>query len=67
MVDTIMSDRDVMYRLPSSDEVSTPEGQRDAASGYITDFIKPWDELGFGVWAVCIRDIELGTKTESLA
>ena len=61
MVDTIMSDIDVMYWLPYSDEVSTPEGQREVALGYITDFIKPWDELGFGVWAVCIRDIELGT------
>jgi len=61
MVDTIMSDMDVMYWLPYSDQVSTPEGQREVALGYITDFIKPWDELGFGVWAVCIRDIELGT------
>ncbi len=61
MVDTIMSDMDVMYWLPYSDEVSTPEGQREVALGYITDFIKPWDELGFGVWAVCIRDTELGT------
>jgi RimJ/RimL family protein N-acetyltransferase len=61
MVDTIMSDMDVMHWLPYSDGVSTPAGQRDLASGYISDFIKPWDELGFGVWAVCIRDIELGT------
>jgi len=61
MVDTIMSDMDVMYWLPYSDEVSTPEGQREIALGYITDFIKPWDEFGFGVWAVCIRDTELGT------
>lgn len=29
--------------------------------GYITGFIKPWDEFGFGVWAVCIGDIELAT------
>lgn len=61
MVDTIMSDRDVMYWLPYSDEVSTPDEQREIALGYITDFIKPWDELGFGVWAVCVRDTELGT------
>ncbi len=60
MVDTIMSDMDVMYWLPYSDEVSTFEGQREVASGYITDFIKPWDEFGFGVWAVCIKDTELG-------
>lgn len=60
MVDTIMSDMDVMYWLPYSDAVSTVEGQRDVASGYITDFIKPWNKLGFGVWAVCIRDTELG-------
>ena len=61
MVDTIMSDMDVMHWLPYSDAVSTPEGQREIASGYITDFIKPWDEIGFGVWAVCIRDIEPAT------
>ena len=60
MVDTIMSDMDVMYWLPGSDEVSTPEGQREVALEYITDFMEPWDELGFGVWAVCIRDIKLG-------
>ena len=58
MVDTIMSDMDVMCWLPYSDKVSTPEGQREVALGYITDFIKLWDELGFGVWAVCIGDIE---------
>ena len=61
MVDTIMSDMDVMYWLPYSDQVSTPEGQREVALGYITDFIKPWDELGFGIWAVCVGDTELGT------
>ena len=47
--------------MPYSDGVSTPDGQREIALGYITDFIKPWDELGFGVWAVCVRDTELGT------
>ena len=61
MVNMIMSDTDVMYWLPYSDEVATSEGQHKIASGYIIDFIKPWDELGFGVWAVCIRDTELGT------
>ena len=61
MVDTIMSDMDVMYWLPYSDQVSTPEGQREVALGYITDFIKPWDEHRFGVWAVCVGDTELGT------
>lgn len=60
MVDTIMSDMDVMYWLPYSDQVSTPEGQREVALGYITDFIKPWNEHGFGVWAVCVGDTELG-------
>lgn len=60
MVDMIMSDMDVMYWLPYSDEVSIPDGQREIALGYITDFIKPWNELGFGVWAVCVRDTELG-------
>jgi hypothetical protein len=35
------------------------EGQREVV-GYLTDFIKSWDELGFGAWAVSIRDIELG-------
>jgi ribosomal-protein-alanine N-acetyltransferase len=61
MVDTIMSDMDVMYWLPYSDAASTVAGQRDVALGYITDFIKSWDEFGFGVWAVCIRDTELGS------
>ncbi len=62
MVETIMSDRDVMYWLPYSDHTSTPEGQREVAVGYLTDFIKPWDELGFGIWAVCIGDVEFGAK-----
>lgn len=61
MVDTIMSDMDVMDWLPYSDAVSTFEGQQEVALGYITDFIKPWDSLGFGVWAVCVRDTELGS------
>ena len=60
MVDKIMSDMDVMNWLPYSEEAATPEGQLEVALGYITHFIKPWDELGFGVWAVCIWDIELG-------
>ena len=38
MVDTIMSDRDVMQWLPRSDEVSTLEGQREVASVYLKDF-----------------------------
>jgi hypothetical protein len=33
----------------------------ELALEYITDFIEPWDELGFGGWAVCVRDIGLGT------
>ena len=61
MVDTIMSDTDVMDWLPYSDAVSTFEGQQEVALGYITDFIKPWDSLGFGVWAFCVRDTELGS------
>ncbi len=60
MVDTIMSDTAVMYWLPYSDAVSTVKGQQEVALGYITDFIKPWKDLGYGVWAVCIRDNELG-------
>lgn len=60
MVDTIMSDRDVMEWLPGSDEAITLEGQREVASAYIKDFTEPWDELGFGIFAACIRDIELG-------
>ncbi|EMS77871.1 N-acetyltransferase, GNAT-family [Desulfotignum phosphitoxidans DSM 13687] len=60
MVDAIMSDMDVMRWLPYSDAVSTFEGQQEVALGYINDFIKPWDTLGFGVWAICIGDTELG-------
>lgn len=60
MVNAIMSDMDVMYWLPYSDAVSTFEGQQEVALGYINDFIKPWDTFGFGVWAACIRDTEIG-------
>jgi ribosomal-protein-alanine N-acetyltransferase len=60
MVDAIMSDMDTMYWLPYSDAVSTFEGQKAVALGYINDFIKAWDAFGFGVWAACIRDTELG-------
>ena len=60
MVDAIMSDMDLMYWLPYSDAVSTFEGQQEVALGYLNDFIKPWDANGFGVWAACIRDTELG-------
>jgi len=62
MVDLIMSDMDVMEWLPSSDQVSTPQGQRRVAQEYISDFIKHWDEHGFGVWAVCKNSIEPGTS-----
>lgn len=61
MVDTIMSDTDVMYWLPGSDETSTPEGQHEVASRYIADFIAPWETLGFGVWALCMKDRDQGT------
>jgi len=64
MIDGIMSDRDVMRWLPYADAASTPGGQIDVALGYLTAFIKSWDEFGFGVWAVCIGDIELGTEGE---
>lgn len=60
MVETIMSDKDVMYWLPYSDTVSTVGGQQEVALDYISAFIRPWDEAGFGVWAVCIKDTELG-------
>ncbi|MFO7749135.1 MAG: GNAT family N-acetyltransferase [Desulfobacteraceae bacterium] len=60
MIEAIMSDKDVMHWLPCSDAVSTPEGQKEVASGYLEDFIKPW-EMGYGIWAVCIRTSELGT------
>jgi ribosomal-protein-alanine N-acetyltransferase len=60
MVDTIMSDTDVMCWLPYSDAVSTVKAQQEVALGYITDFIRPWEELGYGIWAICIKDNELG-------
>ncbi len=60
LVDAIMSDMNVMRWLPYSDKVSTPQGQREVALGYITEFIRPWEKQGFGVWAVCIRDSILG-------
>ncbi|WDP91487.1 MAG: GNAT family N-acetyltransferase [Desulfobacter sp.] len=61
LVDAIMSDKDVMKWLPRSDEASTPEGLGKAEAGYLEDFIPPWDELGYGVWAVCIGEPGLGT------
>lgn len=61
MIDTIMSDMDVMYWLPYSNAAATVEGQKEVALGYIKDFIKHWDELGYGVWAICIRDAKLGS------
>ncbi|WP_051148607.1 GNAT family N-acetyltransferase [Desulfospira joergensenii] len=64
MVDTIMSDPDVMTWLPYSAGTSTPEGQKEIALGYLTDFINPWKEIGLGVWAVCIGDKELGKPGE---
>lgn len=60
MVDTIMSDMEVMYWLPYSDAASTVEGQQEVALGYISTFIKSWDETGFGVWTVRNKDTELG-------
>jgi len=60
MVETIMSDSEVMEWLPGSDETSTLKGQREVALAYIKDFTEPWDKFGFGVFAVCIRDIDLG-------
>lgn len=60
MVDTIMSDKDVMHWLPYAEAASTPRGQQDVAMGYLADFTAPWDEHGFGVWAVCIKDTVLG-------
>lgn len=61
MVELIMSDMDVMQWLPGSDEVSTPAGQRKVALEYIAHFTKPWAKHGFGMWALCIADAELGT------
>ena len=49
-----------MQWLPGSDDTTTPEGQREVASAYIKEFTDPWDELGFGIFALCIRDINLG-------
>ena len=60
MVDIIMSDRDVMSWLPESDKASTKRGQREVASEYIKEFTEPWNEYGFGIYAVCVRDVELG-------
>lgn len=60
MTVTVMADRGMMRWLPGSDEVSTEAGQRAVASEYLKEFITPWDELGFGVRAICIRDGELG-------
>ncbi|THB79558.1 MAG: N-acetyltransferase [Desulfobacteraceae bacterium] len=60
MADTIMADKEVMHWLPYSHLCSTPEGQAYLAKGYLLDFIRPWKENGFGMWAVCIRDQALG-------
>lgn len=59
MVRTIMADTEVMKWLPCSDQVSTHEGQCAVAVSFITDFVKPWNDCGFGVWALCIRNAVL--------
>lgn len=55
MVDTIMSDREVMAWLPYSHAAATPEGQQEVAAGYLADFTSVWQE-GYGVWAICRND-----------
>jgi len=60
MVATIMADKNVMCWLPGSDEASTALGRRIVAAEYLKEFISPWNKLGFGVWAICLRDSKLG-------
>lgn len=59
LVARIMSDTDVMAWLPYSDQAATPEGQRELAAAYLNDFTPPWENFGFGIWAICSRDNEL--------
>jgi len=66
LVATVMADRDVMHWLPGADEVSTALGQRIVASEYLKEFISPWKKLGFGVWAVCSSDAQLGRRGDFL-
>jgi RimJ/RimL family protein N-acetyltransferase len=62
MVNSIISDQEVMQWLPCSDQVSTYKELCGVALGFMNDFIKPWDEFGFGVWAMSIRDPALGAS-----
>lgn len=60
MVEIITSDKSVMHWLPYSDDAATPEGQRAVAKGYLDSFIPPWEEKGYGIWALCLRGHGLG-------
>lgn len=52
MVNVIMSDKEVMKWLPSSDCVSTKEEQNKTALNYLEEFTEPWSRYGFGVWGI---------------
>lgn len=62
MVAVTISDPDMMRWLPGEEHVGTAEGRRAVAADYIKTFSEPWETFGFGMWAMCINDPELGEK-----
>jgi len=60
LVDTIFSDRDVMEHLPGIGPAENLDEQQLLACGYISAYSEPWNGHGYGGWAVCISDPQLG-------
>jgi RimJ/RimL family protein N-acetyltransferase len=59
LVDTLMSDPEVMATLPQQPE--TPEEQhRVARDEYLELYRGSWPDSGWGGWAVCVRSADVG-------
>ncbi len=53
MTRVIMADPDVVATLP--EDPQTPDEQRACAVHYIGIYTVPWNDHGWGGWAVCAR------------
>ncbi len=60
LVSTIFGDPDIGWRYGLVSDCSTPERQRATALDWIEDANAHWSPHGWGAWAICIRDSELG-------
>jgi RimJ/RimL family protein N-acetyltransferase len=60
----VMRDATVMHTLSVQPETEAEE--RAAAVRYIDSYATPWAPEGYGGWAVCARDDNLGTSGEML-